>query len=59
LHIIVEAGCSHTLKVAKGPYMLADRGLHVLRRREVDVLPPGIAQQRFTLRRPSWVKSKV
>ena len=44
LHVIVETGGGHASKVLEGPHVFADRGLHVLGRREVQILPPGIAQ---------------
>jgi transposase len=44
LHVVVEAGCRHSPKVLEGAEVLTDRGFQVLRRREVQILPPGIAQ---------------
>ena len=44
LHIVVETGGGHAAQVREGPHVLADRGLEVLRLREVQVLPPRVAQ---------------
>jgi hypothetical protein len=44
LHVVVQAGGRGPAKVLEGPHVLAERGLQVLRCREVDVLPPGVAQ---------------